>query len=307
MSLDDRPEISDLIVDYDPETLARRPVLKSAVLDRFRAVGDRQAVRIVRAIPDAGGILEAEAVDRLLVRVHCEIQRLWEEFEHGRRLLEILGPIVRALRAGGVPAPIRVVDVGCGLGYGIRWLADRRELAGQATWIGADYNRALVDEARRLATLEGLDCEFLVANAFRIEEPTHVFLSTGVVHHFRGEALREFFAVQAAAEPKAFLHFDLKPTYLTAIGAWLFHAARTKLPLSLHDGVLSARRSHPGATLLDAARRGAPEYATALVDGGHGWLPITDLFHAVAGFDPSIRDAVLAGFGDASSRFGSFD
>ena len=76
------PEISDLIVSYDAETLIRQPVLKREVIDR--SVGRQSpAAHLVERVPDRDGALDPEAVDALLVRAHTELQRLSEEFEHG--------------------------------------------------------------------------------------------------------------------------------------------------------------------------------------------------------------------------------
>ena len=116
-------EISDLIVDFDGESLQRRPVDKSAVVAKLRTAGDRHAARIVAAMPEQNGLLDSAYVDRLLVRVHCEMQRLSDEFQHGRRVLELLTPLLAALSKCGVAPPFRIVDIGCGTGYVIRWLA----------------------------------------------------------------------------------------------------------------------------------------------------------------------------------------
>ena len=86
------PEISDAIVSFDPETLQRRPVVKSQVLEQFSQLGNRKAARIVERIPDRDGVLDADAVDRLLVTSHCEMQRMSEEFQHGKRVGELLKP-----------------------------------------------------------------------------------------------------------------------------------------------------------------------------------------------------------------------
>src|SRR5262245_10810091 len=180
------PEISDLIVDFDPATLARRPVRKQAVLDVFTASGNRRAARIVSSLPERDGLLDPDAVDRLLVRVHCEMQRISEEFQHGQRVAALLHPLLAALREEGHEPPLRVVDVGCGTGFVVRWLAARGALGPDVELIGADYNRALVDEANRLAAAEKLPARFVNANVFALSEPATVFLSTGVIHHFRG-------------------------------------------------------------------------------------------------------------------------
>src|SRR4029453_13032367 len=189
-------EISDAIVSFDPRTLARVPVRKADVLEAFRARGDRVAARIVAALPERDGRLDEGAVDRLLVRVHCELQRISEEFEHGRRVAELLRALLQALRADGVPPPLRVVDVGCGTGYVVRWLAARGALGDDVALVGADLNAALVEEGRRLAAQEGLAVRFVNADAFALPDTATVYLSTGVLHHFRGEELAHFLRCQ---------------------------------------------------------------------------------------------------------------
>jgi hypothetical protein len=92
-------EVSDWIVDYDPHTLARRPVDRARLLDRLRTQGEREAARIVASLPERDGALDPDAVDPLLLRVHCELQRLWEEFEHGARLRGALKPLIEVCRA----------------------------------------------------------------------------------------------------------------------------------------------------------------------------------------------------------------
>jgi hypothetical protein len=108
----DRLEISDLIVDFDPETLARKPVAKQSVIDALLTEGNRRAARIVAAMPDRGGVLDPDAVDRTLLTAHYELQQMSEEFYHGRRAYELLRPVLAALRAGGAKPPFRVVDIG---------------------------------------------------------------------------------------------------------------------------------------------------------------------------------------------------
>ena len=162
-------EISDLIVGFDPVTLARLPVHKKAVVDRFLSEGNRAAAKVVAALPEKDGVLDPTAVDRLLIRVHCELQGLSEEFQHGARVAELLRPLLEALRLCKIPPPYRIVDVGCGPGFVVRWLAARGELGSDVELVGADYNVALVEEGRRLAALENLKVSFVVANAFRID------------------------------------------------------------------------------------------------------------------------------------------
>src|SRR5262245_30032279 len=144
----DRLEISDVVVDFDPETLQRRPIAKQAVVDTFTALGNRRAAGIVAALPARDGVLDPAVVDRVLLTAHYELQQMSEEFYHGQRTSELLRPLLAALKNCGAAGPFRVVDIGCGIGYVIRWLAARTELATEVELIGADYNAALVEEAR---------------------------------------------------------------------------------------------------------------------------------------------------------------
>ncbi|OSP28995.1 methyltransferase type 11 [Streptomyces sp. 13-12-16] len=156
-----------------------------------------------------------------------------------------------ASRASTTPVPL--VDIGCGLGYLVRWLAATNALGTDVELVGVDLDAALVGEADRLARAEGLTCRFVRGNAFDLPEAATVYVSTGVLHHFRGPALAEFFQAQASSPAYAFCHFDIAATPLAPIGAWIFHRARMRNPLGRHDGVVSARRAHSDGTLLRAA------------------------------------------------------
>lgn len=298
------PEISDLVVAYDPETLERKPVLRSAVVAKLEQAGLAWGARIAAKLPARGDVLDPDEMDALLVRAHAELQRLSEEMRHGERVRTVLAPILDALRSAGETRPFRVVDVGCGPGFVVRWLAAKGDLGDDVELVGCDYNRSLVRAATDAANAEHLRCRFLVANAFTLAEPATIFLSTGVVHHFRGPDLAAFFARQAAAA--AFLHFDIKPTHLSGIGAWIFHQARMREPLSRHDGVLSALRAHSGKELLAAAREGAPGLRCALFDGKVGLLPVTRIMHALVGLRTDLASAVIARLGSDAARLGDF-
>jgi SAM-dependent methyltransferase len=284
----DRQEISDRIVSFDPQTLERLPVRKQPLVEKFLEEGNPYAARVVAGLPARGDRLDDDAVDRLLIRIHCELQRLSEEFEHGKRLLSLLRPLIRTLQETGLSAPIRVVDIGCGIGYIVRWLAAYAGFGSEVKLIGADYHPALISEAQRLAELEHLRCTFQVANAFRLTDPAALFLSTGVVHHFRRPYLAEFFRQHDAPATQGFLHFDFQPTPLSWPGAWLFHQTRMREPLSRHDGILSALRAHSGQDLLAAVRQGAPAFSRALLNTHLGSLPIPRVFHTIAGVRPEL-------------------
>src|SRR5688500_16729715 len=118
MASDAGPEISDLIIDYDPVSLARRPVYQRAVLERL----PRRAHPIVSDLRAVDGILDPNDVDRVLLSSHLELQRLHEEFANGWRMRLILQALVQAIRQQHSGRPVRIVDVGCGLGFVVRWL-----------------------------------------------------------------------------------------------------------------------------------------------------------------------------------------
>jgi hypothetical protein len=54
----DRPEISDLVVTYDPDSFARLPVRRADVLAELDHHGMRRALRIVAGWPSVDGVLD---------------------------------------------------------------------------------------------------------------------------------------------------------------------------------------------------------------------------------------------------------
>lgn len=293
-------EITDVIIDYDPETLARLPVRKADAIEKLRRAGNPcSALRIVEGLPDRNGILDPDAVDHLFLVVHGELQRLWEEFLQGQRLVAYLTPIIQALRLRAPGRVIRVVDIGCGCGYLLRWLAAQHLFDEDVVLLGTDYNQALVHFAQSLSEREGLRCHFVAANAFALREKADIYLSTAVLHHFRGDDLSSFFEAQATTKPMAFLHFDIQPSWAAPFGAWLFHRARMREAISRHDGVLSALRAHPGKTLLHTAQRAMPTYTIAHRDPFLWYFPLIRTMQTLIGVHPSIvADVPATLFGD---------
>ncbi|MFB9836155.1 class I SAM-dependent methyltransferase [Actinoallomurus acaciae] len=247
-------EISDLIGAWDPITGERLPVVKDEVVARLREAGDRRAARIVERMPASGRFLAPGAVDRLFIRVHTELQRLGEELHMAERFAELLAPVLAAARAAGF-GPLRIVDVGCGLGYVMRAFAASAELGADVELTGVDLNPVLIAEATRLAEAERLNCRFVRGDAFALTEPATVYISGGVLHHFPAAELAGFFQAQDRPGTAAFVHYDIAATRLAPVGAWVFHRARMREPLGRHDGVASARRAHGDSVLLDAASR----------------------------------------------------
>ncbi|MGW7532980.1 class I SAM-dependent methyltransferase [Amycolatopsis sp. NPDC054798] len=287
-------EISDLVAEWDPATGERLPVLRAAVADRLRAAGDERAARIVERLPVVGEVLDPVAVDRLLIRVHTELQRLNEEVRMARRFAELLVPVLAAVRAKGI-CP-RVVDIGCGLGFLVRSLADSGVLGPDVELVGVDFNSALVAEASRLAEDERLPCTFVCGDAFALTEDATVYLSSGVLHHFPADALPEFFSAQDRAGAQAFIHYDLASTRLAPFGAWLFHRARMREPLGRHDGVASARRAHSDTVLLSAAARAAG-METFLFESPRHTNPLCAAMRPVVGLRPALTGDVLRALG----------
>lgn len=251
----ERVEITDLIRSFSASG-APVPVNVDSVTRRLRASGQHHAAAIVEGMPSRGGLLAQRELDRLLLRVHCELMRLAEELQLGRRVLEVLAPWVSQMHSSG-PEPVRVVDVGCGVGYVTRWLANNSPWEGMVHYYGVDLDPTLVEFATQQATREGSQARFVCADALEpgriVEDPPRtIVISTGLLHHMRGVALRGFFEAQAQLQVGAFAHWDPQPGALTTLGAWMFHRSRMREAVSRHDGVLSARRAHSAKVLLES-------------------------------------------------------
>jgi SAM-dependent methyltransferase len=300
-----QPEITDLIVSHDPATLERLPVNKSFVLDTFATFRNRQAIDVVRAIPAREDLFDPQAVDRLILTVHWEMQRLAEEFFHGLRVFELLTVVLYALQANGIPRPVRVVDVGCGIGYVIRWLAARTNLASQGVeLVGIDLNGTLIREANRLAAGESLPCRFLQGDAFSSNHAAHIYLSTGFVHHFRGDALHQLMHRHNLPYTTAFLHYDFRPWTLAPLGSWFFHFLRMRTAIARHDGVLSTVRAYHGRTLTTASRNALPDFSSGIYGSTIWGTPMPRVFHTLVGLRRQILPAFKNGLGVRAIRLG---
>lgn len=269
-------EITDLVLQVrDGERL---PVRRDDVVAALAAGGQHRAARLAARLPaDRDGCLDEHAVDRLVVRIHCELQRLEEELRQPRRTAELLRPWVDRLRAEDPTRPVRVVDVGCGIGYVLRAMALAGWLGPGVEYVGADLNPVLVGAAERLAGAEGASCRFVVGDAFApggvVQDAARtIVMSTGLLHHLPADELPAFFGSQARLGVAMFAHVDVDPSGWSTAAAWVFHRARMREAVSRHDGVLSARRAHPADVLRAAALLGAPDYAVT-VDDAPRWQP----------------------------------
>jgi SAM-dependent methyltransferase len=251
-------------------------------------------------MPERDGALDPEAVDGALLRAHLEIQRLHEEFSVGATMRALLVPMIALVRRTAPGRTIRVVDVGCGLGYVLRWLSTRGDLGDDVELVGADYNRAFVAAANRLAEDDGARCRFVAANAFRLSDPADVFISTGVLHHFRGDDLVRVFREHERSRAVGFVHVDIRPSFIAPIGSWIFHQARMREPLARFDGYWSAVRAHAWPRWRAAIREGAPAFALGAVDVHPGLFGIVRIFQAAVG----VRGATAAELRGAYAALG---
>jgi len=300
-----QPEITDLIVRHNQRTLEREPVRKQQVLETFQKFKNRQAVRAVEELPEWDGMLVDAAVDRTMLAIHWEMQRLSEEFYHGKRVWEILRAAVAALRKNGLLRKIQILDVGCGTGYTPRWLAANISSREQGLeFAGVDLNAVLVGEATRLASAERLDCKFFHGDAFSPQLAGNIVISTGVIHHFRGVELEEFLGRHEREQTQAFFHFDFQPSLLAPLGSWFFHQLRMRTVIARHDGVLSAARAHPAKTLIEAARRTAPGFSSGIY-GARIWnTPVPRVFHTLVGLRRPLVDEFRVQLGSRAARLG---
>lgn len=167
-----------------------------------------------------------------------------------------------------------------------------------------DLNSALIREAIRLAEAEELDCSFIHGDAFSPQYAGNIVLSTGVLHHFRGEVLEEFLRRHQGGETQAFLHFDFQPWFLAPAGSWFFHWLRMRTPIARHDGVLSAARAHKGQTLIQAARKNAPDFASGIY-GARIWnTPAPRVFHTLVGVRRPLAEELRLQLGRRAIRLG---
>ncbi|MHB2018162.1 MAG: class I SAM-dependent methyltransferase [Candidatus Xenobia bacterium] len=234
--------LAERLVAYDPVTRARLPVQKWELAAFFREHGDHAAVRIVERIPEHGGVLDPAAVDRLLIRSACEMQGLLEVLRHGERVQECLEPLLEIMTR-----PTRVMDVACGNGFVVRWLA-RHLKRDDVELMGTDPARC--GEATRLAVKESLRCQFQTGNPYGYG--AHILISTGELHRHTGDDLVGLLGQHETSHALAFVHFD-----------WLY---RPRGPILREPLVRYEARhcsAHAAETLTSAARTGAPSFATA--------------------------------------------
>lgn len=257
-------EVLDVLWDSAAPSGERVPVRKADARSRLSDRGQDRAARLVDAIPARGdGTLDTGAVDEIFLAVHLELARLSEFVHVPQAMAASLRPIIARLREE-TTGSIRVVDVGCGVGFDTRVLAHAGALGPDVEFVGLDFNALLVDAATRLARAEGIPAHFFHGDALdpgvAIEDPARtVMISSGVLHHIGARALPAFFARHAELGVAGFAHFDPAPGFWTRAGAWMLHSTRMREPVSRYDGAMSMRRALAGPALLSLARTGVGE------------------------------------------------
>jgi hypothetical protein len=117
----DLPELSDLIVEFVRHTFERRDVMGHAVLDALSPGRRSTARRVLAGLTGSAGTLDRLSVDAVLVRSHLELQRLHEEVHVGAMMRDLVKPMIGLAReAIRDRRPVRIVDLGCGLGFVLR-------------------------------------------------------------------------------------------------------------------------------------------------------------------------------------------
>ncbi len=289
-------ELSDLIVDFRADG-SRHPV---EVADAVAALEDApfaSSKRLAERLPQTNGVYDPAGVDGVLLRSHLELQRLAEEVQHGQRVTRLLRPFLDL-----IDGPKRIVDVGCGLGYLVRYFASTGSLGDDVEVVGFDFNQGLLGAAQKLADIEDLDCNFVAGDAFELETEATLYISSGVIHHFSVPDLPDFFARQHATGAAGCFHFDVAPTWITPLGAWVFHRARMREPLARHDGVRSALRAHTDADLVRSLHEGAPDWEALLFDATGRRMAVLNVMRPVIGMKPDLVGPYRQALGNLARR-----
>lgn len=274
----DRLEVLDVLWRRDPATGQRLPIRAADAAAQLRANGQERGARLVERIPHVDGVCDEPTLDAIFLAVHYELARLSEYLQVPHRMAADIAPLIATVRDRAGPGPVHIVDVGCGIGLDIRWMAATGVHGPGVEYVGVDLNALLIEAATRLATNEAIPATFVVGDAFDIaatvaDPDRTIMVSQGLLHHLGVNRLTEFFTRHREARVAAFAHFDVHPGPWSRMGGQVLHRIRMREPVSRHDGNLSLRRALSAKQLLAHAHAGVDgDYSLDCADLAQ-WLP----------------------------------
>jgi len=183
-----------------------------------------------------------EPCDREVLRACLrDLARVNQWFLGYRPVLDWLKGMSRASRNG----PLRILDVGCGYGDGLRRIENwAREFGVAVKLTGLDLNPDAVAIAVE-ATLPGSAIQWLATDVFehKMAEPAHLVVSSLFTHHLPdGDVVRFVRWMEAHAELGWFVNDLSRAPIPYHLFRWFSRAARLH-PFVQHDGPVSFLRA----------------------------------------------------------------
>lgn len=271
-------EVLDVLWECDGDSGARLPVNRADAVAKLRANGQDNAAALVARLPHADGVIDAAAVDQVFLSIHYELARLSEFLHVPHQMAAVLRPLIAKVREQTGRQEVVVIDVGCGIGLNLRYMAAHTMLGESVSYRGVDLNELLIGAARSLAQVEHIPVTFSVGNAFRMKSAiaspeSTIVVSQGVLHHVAPHALATFFSHHEELGVAAFAHFDVNPGFWSNFGGWVLHQVRMREAISRHDGALSMARAFAASTLLTQAQAGLGNSYVLECDDRTTWYP----------------------------------
>lgn len=160
------------------------------------------------------------------------------------RLSRVRQVLLRHISMHGAPhgAPLRILDVACGSGDLVVWLARKLACRGVPTEVsGCDIRSTAIDEARRLSAAAKQPAEFFLHDAVRTRLPPgyDVVTCSLFLHHLDEDDAVRLLANLAEGARSLVLLDDLRRTRLGYLLAWFGSRLLSRSPVVHVDGPLS--------------------------------------------------------------------
>jgi SAM-dependent methyltransferase len=168
-----------------------------------------------------------------------------------------------------------VHDLAAGTGGFARYLAKRPIEGIELRLTSSDIDAGFVALGEEAARKEGAAVTFEVRDALDLSDTRGVdlFVCTQATHHLRPGMVVRMIAHAIASAPRGVLIVDLMRSVFSMVGTGALLAVTAPMPLLLHDGILSVRRSYTPAELTLLARlAGAGSIETHMLGAGHCML-----------------------------------